>query len=66
MFAKGCLTNLLNHLLKTFGRKDTGSSITINVKNVERIYGELTNFVVDGKKFNIRFTIDNVTVTYTL
>ena len=47
-----------------FGRKDTGSSITINVKNVERIYGELTNFVVEGKKFNIRFTIDNVTVIY--
>ena len=47
-----------------FGRKDTGSSITINIKSIYHVYGELTNFIVESKTFSIQFTTDNVTVTY--
>lgn len=47
-----------------FGVKDTGSSITINIDNVERVYGELQNFVVESKTFNVRFTKDNVNIVY--
>ena len=47
-----------------FGRKYTGNSITINIKSINRVYGELTNFIVESKTFKIQFTTDNVTVTY--
>ena len=47
-----------------FGRKYTGNSITINIKSIYHVYGELTNFIVESKTFKIQFTTDNVTVTY--
>ena len=47
-----------------FGKKDTGSSITINTKNIDHVYGELTNFIVESKAFNIQFTTDHVNLTY--
>lgn len=47
-----------------FGRKYTGNSININIKSIDHVYGELTNFIVESKTFKIQFTTDNVTVTY--
>lgn len=53
-----------NFLSWLFGKKDTGSSITIRIDDVTRIHGELTNFIVENKKFYIRFRIDDVNLTY--
>ncbi|MBR1807650.1 MAG: hypothetical protein IJ774_14865 [Selenomonadaceae bacterium] len=47
-----------------FGRRFSGNSITIKRQDVIHIYGELTNFIVESKTFDIYFTIDNVNVTY--
>ena len=47
-----------------FGRKDTGNSITIKIEDVKHVCGELTNFVMESKTFSVRFTTDNVNITY--
>ena len=47
-----------------FGRKDTGNSITIKIKDIDHVYGELTNFTAESKTFSIQFTKNNVNVTY--
>ena len=47
-----------------FGKRDTGSSITIKIKDIDHVYGELTNFTVESKTFIARFTIDSVNITY--
>ena len=53
-----------NFLSWLFGKKDTGSSITIKLDEVNCIYGELTNFVLESRTFNLHFTTDNVNITY--
>ena len=47
-----------------FGIKDTGNSITISIDKVERVYGELQNFILESETFNVRFTKDNVNIIY--
>lgn len=47
-----------------FGKKDTGNSITIDTRNVEHICGELMDFISENNEFIMRFTKDNVNLTY--
>ena len=44
------------------GKKDTGSSITLNLDEVNHIYGELIDFTLENKTFNVNFTTDNVNI----
>lgn len=53
-----------NLFFRIFGKKYTGVSITFNIENINHIYGELNNFIVESKKFTIHFTMDNVTINY--
>ena len=53
-----------NFLSWLFGKRDTGSSITIKIDDISHIHGELSNFIVESTTFSIKFTIDNVNVNY--